>query len=135
MTSAVGFTKPPSPWSAGATQCHKDGVADGGVCGDLQTAKERLASVFPISLCHPNTWHRPIGSYWKWYRLRIYPWGVLSLVGGMGGGAVLGCSGCKWGDSLVTPMGSGFSWLHTDAPGGWYLCAVAVLRFPLLDRS
>jgi hypothetical protein len=74
MTSAVGFTKPLA-WSAGATQCHKNDAADGGVCGDLQTAKERaLASVFPIiSLCQPNKWYRLIGSYWKWNRLRIYP--------------------------------------------------------------
>jgi hypothetical protein len=62
----------------GVTQCHKDGVADGGVGGDLQTAKERLASVFPISPHHPNIWYRLIGSYWKWYRLRIYPTSVLS---------------------------------------------------------
>jgi hypothetical protein len=46
--------------SAGATQCHKDGVAGGGVCGDLQTAKGRLASVFPISLYVPNITYRLI---------------------------------------------------------------------------
>jgi hypothetical protein len=34
------WASPPSPWSAGATQCHKDGgVFDGEVCGDLQTVK------------------------------------------------------------------------------------------------
>jgi hypothetical protein len=69
-------------------------------------------------------------------------WGVLSPVGGTGRSAVLGCFGCEWGDSgwvssvfrPVTPMGSGFGWGRTDARGGWYLCVVAVLRFPLLDR-
>jgi hypothetical protein len=30
--------------------------------------------------------------------------------------------------------GSGHSRWCTDARGGWYLCVVAVLRFPLLDR-
>jgi hypothetical protein len=35
----------------------------------------------------------------------------------------------------VTPTGSGFGWGYTDARGGRYLCAVAVLRFPLLDWS
>lgn len=34
----------------------------------------------------------------------------------------------------VTPTGSGFGWGYTDARGGRYLCVVAVLRFPLLDR-
>ena len=69
-------------------------------------------------------------------------WGVLSLAGGTGCGAVLGCFGYEWGDSgwvssifcPVTPTGSGYGWWHTDARGGWYLCVVAVLRFPLLDR-
>jgi hypothetical protein len=69
-------------------------------------------------------------------------WGVLSLVGGTGRGAVLGCFGYKWGDSgwvssifrPVTLTGSGFGWWHTGARGGWCLCVVAVLRFPLLDR-
>jgi hypothetical protein len=69
-------------------------------------------------------------------------WGVLSLAGGAGRGAVLGCLGYKWGDSgwvpsifrPVTPAGSGFGGWHTDDRGGWYLCVVAVLRFPLLDR-
>ena len=69
-------------------------------------------------------------------------WGVLSLAGGMGRGAVLGCFGCEWADSgwvssifrPVTPTGSGFGWGYTDARGGCYLCVVAVLRFPLLDR-
>jgi hypothetical protein len=70
-------------------------------------------------------------------------WGVLGLVGGTGRGAVLGCSGYKWGGSgwvssifrpVSTPTGSGFGWWHTDARGGWYLCVVAVLRFLLLDR-
>jgi hypothetical protein len=51
---------------------------------------------------------------------------------------------CKWGDSgwvssifrLVTPTGSGLSWWYTAARvvAGTYLCVVAVLRFPLLDR-
>jgi hypothetical protein len=31
-------------WMEAGTQCRKDGVADGGVCGDLQTAKKRLVS-------------------------------------------------------------------------------------------
>jgi hypothetical protein len=69
-------------------------------------------------------------------------WGVLSLAGGTGRGAVLECFGYKWGDSgwvssifrPVTATGSGFGWWHTDVRGGWYLCVVAVLRFPLLDR-
>jgi hypothetical protein len=69
-------------------------------------------------------------------------WGVLSLVGGTGRGAVLGCFGYKWGDSgwvssilrPVTSTGSGFGWWLTGARGGRYLCVVAVLRFPLLDR-
>jgi hypothetical protein len=63
--------------------------------------------------------------------------GVLSPVGGMGRGAVLGCFGCRRGGSgcvtsifrLVTPTGSGPSWWCTGARGGWYLCVVAVLRF------
>jgi hypothetical protein len=44
MASAVGFTK---PLVGEDTRCHRDGVAEGGVCGDLQTAKKRLASAFP----------------------------------------------------------------------------------------
>ena len=68
--------------------------------------------------------------------------GVLSPAGGTGRGAILGCSGHKWGDSgwvssifrPVTPTGSGFGWGYTDARGGRYLCVVAVLRFLLLDR-
>jgi hypothetical protein len=32
----------------------------------------------------------------------------------------------------VTPTGSGLSWWRTEARDGWYLCVVAVLRFPLL---
>ena len=44
-----------------------------GVCGDLQTAKRRLASAFPIGLYVPNITCRLIGSYWKTYRLRIFP--------------------------------------------------------------
>jgi hypothetical protein len=72
-------------------------------------------------------------------------WGVLRIEpcgGGMGRGAVLGCFGCEWAGSgwvssifrPVTPTGSGFGWWYTDARGGRYLCVVAVLRFPLLDR-
>ena len=69
-------------------------------------------------------------------------WGVLSPAGGMGRCAVLGCFGHKWADGSwvssifrpVTPTGSGFGWWRTGARGGWYLCVVAVLRFPLLDR-
>jgi hypothetical protein len=70
----------PSPWSAGETQCHKDSAADGGVYGNLQTAKNRLASAFPISLYVPNIWQGLIGSYWKWYGLRIYPCLMVSSV-------------------------------------------------------
>jgi hypothetical protein len=55
---------------------------------------------------------------------------------------VLGCFGYEWADSdwvssifrRVTPTGSGFGWGYTDARSGRYLCVVAVLRFPLLDR-
>jgi hypothetical protein len=71
-------------------------------------------------------------------------WGVLSLVGGISRSAVLGCFGYEWGDDIVagcfsifrpvTPTGSGFGWWYTGARGGRYLCGVAVLRFPLLDR-
>jgi hypothetical protein len=69
-------------------------------------------------------------------------WGVLSPVGGWAEVLFWGCFGCKWGDSgwvssifrPVTPTGSGFGWWRTDVRGGWYLCGVAVLRFPLLDR-
>ena len=69
--------------------------------------------------------------------------GVLSLAGGMGWCAVLGRFGYEWADGgwvssifrPVTPTGSGFGWGYTDARGGRYLCVVAVLRFPLLDRS
>jgi hypothetical protein len=69
-------------------------------------------------------------------------WGVLSLAGGMGRRAVLGCSGYEWADSgwvssifrPVTPTGSGFGWGYTGGRGGRYVCVVAVSRFPLLDR-
>jgi hypothetical protein len=71
--------------------------------------------------------------------------GVLRLSGGVGRCAVLGCFGCGWADSKrclrvssifrpVTPTGSGFGWGYAGARGGRYLCVVAVLLFPLLDR-
>ena len=69
-------------------------------------------------------------------------WGVLSLAGGMGRCAVLGRFGYEWVDGSwvssifrpVTPTGSGPRRWCAGARGGWYLCVVAVLRFPLLDR-
>jgi hypothetical protein len=72
MTSAVGFTKPllGRRGQLRATRTASPVVEYVEIC---KTAKWRLASVFSISLYVPNTTCRLIGSYWKTYRLRIYP--------------------------------------------------------------
>jgi hypothetical protein len=68
--------------------------------------------------------------------------GVAPALGGSAAGhqgvclvcCLLSIACCLLLAAVTASTGSGFGWRYTDARGGRYLCVVAVLRFPLLDR-